>query len=142
MARLGCSYAQQNYVMCWNYLTEALEIWKSVIKSDEKAVYMPYMASCLYALGQYFAKTGKDDFARRNYEQTLSLREAILPPNHPDISENLDELGKICMKLNDFSNAHIYLMRALALREEKLALDQDRVKALQQTFADCEKQLT
>jgi Flp pilus assembly protein TadD len=96
----------------------------------------------LYACGEYFAKTGEYAIARKNFEQALTLRQNMLPPDHPDIAENLGGLGAMCMNLHDFASASVYLKRAIPLYQSELGPNDRQVMDLRRMLAFCESQNT
>lgn len=122
----------------WDYLVEALDVWKRYIKDQETAGYIHYCASCLYALGEIMAARGALDEARRNFEQALKLRETVLSPGHADIAENLAGLGRLCAVQGDKDAARAYLKRAMPLFVSELGEAHPVVQDLYNVLAKVE----
>lgn len=135
------AHSRQDYDTSLKLWTEAFEIWKRLVLEKNQSGYIVYLASCLHALGEQSADTGNFGSARRDFEQALDLREKILPPNHPDIAENLANLGKLCAFTNDPSSARSYLKRAIPLYISELGENHVEVRNLVGTLAKVEKQL-
>jgi tetratricopeptide (TPR) repeat protein len=124
---------------CW---VEALEIWKRLVFGKKQFGYSIYLTSALHAMGELFADTGKFDYARQNFEQALELREMILPPDHPDIIENLGNLGKLCAYLKDYPLARTYLRRAVPLYLQTLGPEHRETQQLQNLLRQAEAYLS
>jgi tetratricopeptide (TPR) repeat protein len=135
------AHLRRDYESSWQYWTEALEIWKRFIFADEaNAGYIPYLASCLHACGEHLADTGDHQAARRNFEQALHLRRLNLPADHPDITESLMHLGKLCAFLGDYPAALPYLQEAVPLLTKALGPDHKVVQDVKRTLATAEEQ--
>lgn len=132
---------RQDYDTVWACWAEALEIWKRFITTKERAGYIPYMASCLCALGEYFADTQNYAAARQNFEQALKLREASLPAGHADIAENLYFLAMLCATTGDLTAAQGYLKRAIPLYAQELGRNHELVRELYGRLQDVEQKL-
>jgi tetratricopeptide (TPR) repeat protein len=135
------AHLRRDYETSWKLWTEALEIWKRLVLGKNQGGYIHYLASCLHALGEHMADTGNYSLARTNFEQALDLREKVLPTNHPDIAENLANLGKLCAFTKDPSSARNYLKRAIPLYISELGENHLEVRNLIGTLAKVEKQL-
>jgi tetratricopeptide (TPR) repeat protein len=135
------AHAQGDYGRSWLCWTEALSIWKRVVLGQRRSDYLPYLASALHACGEHFADSGKYEPARTNFEQALSLRENIFPANHPEIAENVANLGKLCAFLGDWPAARRYLTRAITLCAAELGSDHPAVRGLEDALANTEDHL-
>lgn len=135
------AHYRRDYETSWKLWTEALEIWKRLVLGKNQGGYIHYFASCLHALGEHLADTGNYPYARRNFEQALELREQVLPPNHPDIAENLANLGRLCAIINDPSSARNYLKRAIPLYISELGQNHAEVQNLIELLSNVEKRL-
>jgi tetratricopeptide (TPR) repeat protein len=136
------AHLRQDYDTSWKCWTEALEIWKRLVLGKQQYGYTVYLASALHALGEFFADTGQFDFARQNFEQALTARESILPPDHPDIIENLGNLGKLCTYTKDYSAACTYLKRAVPLYLKELGPEHRETQQLQNLLRQAETYLS
>lgn len=132
---------RRDYDTSWKCWSEALEIWKRIVFGKKQYGYSVYLASTLHALGEFFADTDRFDYARQNFEQALSVRERILPPDHPDIIENLGSLGKLCAFLKDYPAAQKYLRRAVPLYLKELGPAHRETQQLQSLLKQAEAQL-
>jgi tetratricopeptide (TPR) repeat protein len=136
------AHLRQDFDTSWKCWTEALEIWKRLVFGKKQYGYSIYLASALHALGEFFADTGKFDYARQNFEQALTVRESILPPDHPDIVENLGNLGKLCAYLKDYLAARTYLRRAVPLYLKELGPEHRETQQLQNLLRQAETHLS
>jgi tetratricopeptide (TPR) repeat protein len=130
---------QGDQKLAWDYLTEALEMWKRIITSPEQADYLPHLAASLYACGEIMAADRKYDQARRNFEQALELRELTLASDHADIAINLASLGMLCRVQGDRAAARAYLQRALDLHVAGLGPDHRIVEELRTVLTDLDR---
>jgi tetratricopeptide (TPR) repeat protein/predicted Ser/Thr protein kinase len=74
----------------------------------------------LFGLGNAEFSQGHYDEAAELYRQSLTAREAALPPGHPEIIETLHGLGSTIVELGDRERAAAYHRRALKLQIELL----------------------
>jgi tetratricopeptide (TPR) repeat protein len=130
---------QGDDTLAWEYLTQALDIWKRFIRDEESAGYVHYTASCLYALGEIMANAGELPGARRNFEHALQLRKTILPPGHADIAESLASLGMLCAVQGDLKTARTYLKKALPIFTNGLGKAHSVVQRLREALTSVER---
>jgi tetratricopeptide (TPR) repeat protein len=135
------AHVRQDYQTSWTCWTEALAIWKRLVLEKKEAGYIHYLASCLHALGEHFADNWNYPSARQNFEQSLNLRLSILPADHPDIAENLANLGRLCAAMEDYTPARMYLKRALPLYSAEFGPDNAVVRELDDLIAEIEDKI-
>ena len=135
------AYLRTDYATAQRIWTDELDQWKRIIKDEETAANIPYMATNLHALGVLMADTGKYAGALQNMQQALELLDTMLPPDHPETVETLGDLGQLCAFMGDLPAAQTYLRRAIPLHEAALGADHPRVKQLVSTLTRVEQQL-
>ena len=135
------AHRKHDYEASWSLWTEAFSIWKRLVLEKEQAGYIHYLASCLHALAEHLADTGKYSQARQNFEQALDFREKVLPPDHPDTAENLANLGRLCAYMEDFAAARAYLTRAVLIYKNQLSAQHPIVLELETLLAQVENQV-
>ena len=72
----------------------------------------------LAGLGILHRYAGEYDAAEAALREALAIREPRLPPDHPDIATNLDELGVVLTNKGEYEEAEALYRRALAIRRE------------------------
>jgi tetratricopeptide (TPR) repeat protein len=77
-------------------------------------------ASLLVNLAMIQAETGARDEARVLLEQALTIREAALGPEHPDVANSLGNLAIVHYATGDYDEARALLERALSIQEDVL----------------------
>ncbi len=75
-------------------------------------------ADVLAGLGVLHRYAGEYDAAEAALREALAIREPRLPPDHPDIATNLDELGVVLTNKGEYEEAEALYRRALAIRRE------------------------
>ena len=58
--------------------------------------------------------------AKQSHEQALAIRRKSLPPDHPDIAQSLNNLGKVQSELREYAAAKQSHEQALASRRKSL----------------------
>ncbi len=84
-------------------------------------------ARMMTAIGAVFRGLGLYDDALGHLARGLTLREANLPPQDPEVAESLYELGLAQGAHGDLEAAETSLSRALAIREDALDPESDAV---------------
>ena len=56
------------------------------------------------------------DMAKIHFDESLSIREAVLGKSHPEVAWSLISISEWYEKNNDFDNALLYATRALKIR--------------------------
>jgi CHAT domain-containing protein/Tfp pilus assembly protein PilF len=74
-------------------------------------------------------RAGKYDEARPLAERVLEIRERLLGPEHRDLAEALNSLGRLYKNKGDYAEAEPLFKRALAIREKVLGLEHPGVAA-------------
>lgn len=74
-------------------------------------------ARMLHTLGHIYNKLARTDRAVELLREALRVREARLPPDHPEVIESVDLLGIVLGRLQAFDEARALLERALTARE-------------------------
>ena len=83
-------------------------------RADARAVVLNQtLGRHLHTLGDYAG-------ARPLLERALAIREAALPPGHPDLAQSLNDLGMLLRVGGDYAGARPLLERALAISEAAL----------------------
>jgi serine/threonine protein kinase/tetratricopeptide (TPR) repeat protein len=77
-------------------------------------------ARLLTTLSTVYRDIGSPERARALAEEAVSLREKILPANHPDLAKSLRSLGYLQMQAGAYDSARVNLERALAIGEAAL----------------------
>jgi len=77
-------------------------------------------ARMMSAMGTVYQGLGLYDDALALLQRALTLREASLPPDDPEVGESLQRLGDIQRARGDLEPSEDNLRRALAIQEEKL----------------------
>jgi serine/threonine-protein kinase len=77
-------------------------------------------ARLLGSIGVVYGNLGLYRDARRILEDALSLREASLPADHPDIAKSLSDLGKVLTEMDEYDEALPVHERALEIRQASL----------------------
>ena len=76
------------------------------------------MALCLSNLAACYLGEGKAGKAIPLLERSLSIRERVLGPDHPDVAGSLSTLAAAYSSIRKTSEAEQLLVRALAIREK------------------------
>ena len=61
------------------------------------------VASCLNLVGDLYRRKGDLAHAKPLLQRALTLREAALGPNHPDVANSLDHLAIVYFKQGQYS---------------------------------------
>lgn len=75
------------------------------------------VASALDQLAAMYRALGEEAAAQAPARRALSIREASLPPNHPDIATSLNTVAELLRVAGDYDTAEALHRRALAIRE-------------------------
>lgn len=74
-------------------------------------------ARFLQTIGDVYRKLGLYPEAESLFLRALDIREAALPPDHPDLADTANGLGALLAQTGDFEAAEPYFRRALGIRE-------------------------
>jgi tetratricopeptide (TPR) repeat protein len=91
-----------------NCLKEALDIRQSCLPSQH-----PYIAMSYSSLGSYFELIGNDTEALKMHEQALSIYKSSLPPTHQILKGSYHDVGKLCLKQEQWQKAIDHLKAVL-----------------------------
>ena len=86
---------------------------------DEPLIRARMMAT----MGKTYSNLGLFKPARRLLEQSLTIREQHLPPDHPETATNLFDLGILAYYLREYEQALVLGERSLAIRRKVLEPD-------------------
>ncbi|NIP19370.1 MAG: tetratricopeptide repeat protein, partial [Xanthomonadales bacterium] len=73
----------------------------------------PDLANVLNNMGVVQNRLGKRMQARRSYERSLAIREAVLGPDHQEVARTLNNLGNILVSEGELNEAEAMHARAL-----------------------------
>src|SRR5215475_9211793 len=77
----------------------------------------------LHTESQRLSSDGKYDESRPSAERALELREKALGPEHPDVTQSLNNLANLYRDKGDYAKAEPLYQRALTIREKALGPD-------------------
>src|SRR5262245_21759532 len=77
----------------------------------------------LHTESQRLSSDGKYDESRPSAERALELREKALGPEHPDVTQSLNNLANLYRDKGDYVKAEPLYQRALTIREKALGPD-------------------
>lgn len=103
----------EEWIKCQRYsqqilrATELVSQWK--LQSEEAI-------SILNFTGTYLGERAQLNDVEPFYQQALTLREQMLPPDHPDIAQSLNYLAGLYLDLGRFQEAEPLFRQALAMR--------------------------
>ena len=87
-------------------------------------------ARLMSTMGSVYISLGLYDTAQGLLEEALAIREAELPPDHPDVGASLNELGEAHRERAEYDQAWPLYERALAIREEAFGPESSQVGAV------------
>ncbi len=73
-------------------------------------------AICLTRIGSVQSVAGKHESALPYFNEALQIRRKILPEIHPDIADNLNELGVLSKRLGEYEAAESFYLSALDMK--------------------------
>jgi tetratricopeptide (TPR) repeat protein len=135
------AYLRRDFQTAYRLWQDELNLWIRLIKDESMGGYIPYLATCLHAIGVLKADTKLYNGARQDMEQALTLLQNMMPPDYPELVETAADLGQLCAHLGDLAAARRYLHMALPQHTVDLGSDHPRVKELRQLLADVETRL-
>lgn len=112
---LGKVYrAEGNIELAESCFRRACDVTEAWIGRDSAAY-----ADCLENLAGLFMlqSNGRDDEAEKLLRESIQIRKANLPPNHPDFAASLQRLAELEVRAGKYEKAEEMLVRALAVRE-------------------------
>ncbi len=92
-------------------------------------------ARLMSTMGWVYIGLGIFDTAQGLFEDCLAIREAELPPDHPDIAEVLNQLGESLREQAKYDEAWPFYERALVIREQTAGPESPRVAAILNNMA-------
>jgi esterase/lipase superfamily enzyme len=98
-----------------NKTSAALKLGKEAVKVTEGAGDKQELIELLRNVGDYAAQAGNDEQANDYYIRALSLQEASLGPNHPDLVPLLTALAELSVKDKRYSDAEAQLTRIVSI---------------------------
>mgnify|MGYP000025184986 CR=1 FL=1 len=117
-AKLG-EYAEARE---WGRLGEALLVRQGQLESPRGARLLHNLANVDYGVGDYAA-------AEAGHARVLAIREAVLGPQHPDLSASLNNLGLALNARGDHAASIRAQERALEIRKASLGPDHPELAA-------------
>ncbi|CAF0739070.1 unnamed protein product [Adineta steineri] len=98
-----CNKAQEIYQVLFNQTTN---------DSDKASIY--YQLGCIkYNQGEY-------QEALSSHKKALTIRQQLLPSNHPDFGDSYNRIGSVYYSMGDYPKALSYYEKALAIRQQSL----------------------
>ncbi|CAF1491052.1 unnamed protein product [Adineta steineri] len=97
--------------------TKAQEIYKVLL---HQAINESEKAPIYYQLGCIKYNQGEYQEALSSHEKALTIREKLLPSNHPDLGDSYNNIGVIHYNIGDYPKALSNYERALAIRQQSL----------------------
>ncbi|CAF0960380.1 unnamed protein product [Adineta steineri] len=73
-----------------------------------------------HQLGRIKRNQGEYQEALFYYEKALTIRQQLLPPNHPDLGMSYNNIGSVYDSMGDYPKALSYYERALEIRQQSL----------------------
>jgi serine/threonine-protein kinase len=99
---------------------KALELWLPLEAAVKRAGDEGLRGLALNNLGVVLWSMGRYEEARERIEQSLALREKVLPPDHTDVADSLGNLGVVLWEMGRYEEARVKQERVLAIREKVL----------------------
>ena len=96
------------------------EHFSSLIRHAETIRTSAQLASLMNYLGLYLRQIAEFDKAEPLFRRALTIREASLGPNHPDVATSLNNLATLLSDTNRNRDAEPLFRRALSIREASL----------------------
>ncbi|CAF0797204.1 unnamed protein product [Adineta steineri] len=81
-------------------------------ESDKAPIY--------YQLGRIKRNQGAYRKALSYFEKALTIRQLLLPFNHPDLADSYHNIGAVYVSMGDYSKALSYYEKALTIRQQSL----------------------
>ena len=94
-----------------NKISAALAYGKEAVRLTEAGSDKQELVELLRNVGDFAAQVGSDEFASGYYGRALSLQEAALGPDHPDLVPILTALAELSLKDKRYSDAEAQLTR-------------------------------
>ncbi|CAF0935482.1 unnamed protein product [Adineta steineri] len=89
-----------------------LLLHRTINESDKAPIY--------YQLGWIKDNQGEYQEALLSHEKALTIRQQLLPSNHPDLGDSYNRIGNVYDIMGDYSKALSYYEKALAIRQQSL----------------------
>jgi esterase/lipase superfamily enzyme len=93
----------------------ALKLGKEAVRLTEGAADKQELIELLRNVGDYAAQSGSDEQANEYFMRALTLQEASLGPNHPDLVPILTALAELSVKDKRYSDAEAQLTRIVSI---------------------------
>ncbi|CAF1350955.1 unnamed protein product, partial [Adineta steineri] len=81
-------------------------------ESDKAPIY--------YQLGWIKCNQGEYQEALLSHEKALTIRQRLLPSDHPDLGDSYNKIGIVYDRMGDYPKALSYYEKALAIRQQSL----------------------
>jgi tetratricopeptide (TPR) repeat protein len=111
----------------WNQLGELLlklgqaekaqQVYEVLLKETTKDIEK---ARIYYQIGCAKIDLGKYKEALTFYEKSLTIRQQLLPPNHPDLAKSYNGIGNVYYSMGEYSKALVYYEKTLEIRQQSL----------------------
>jgi tetratricopeptide (TPR) repeat protein len=130
---IGCLqwYLEQNYDLALMNLKKAIGILEKTISADF------LLAKAYHSIASTYGYMGKYDLALEYYNKSLKIREAILPPEHPEIASTYNSLGWMYQNKGDYAQALKYYEKSLEIKcktlpptHQEIARTEDNIRTL------------
>ncbi|CAF1017973.1 unnamed protein product [Adineta steineri] len=97
--------------------TKAQEIYQVLLHQTRNE---SNKAPLYYQLGWIKYNQGEYSEALSYFEKALTIRQLLLPFNHPDLADSYNNIGVVYVRMSDYPKALSYYEKALAIREQSL----------------------
>jgi len=144
-AELVRSYQNFEAAKAANKVADALKYGDEAIKLTEQAGDRQTLIELLRNLGDFAAQSGQDAKAADYYTRALTLQEAALGPNHPDLVPVISSLADLALKAKRYADAAALQQRILGIerqvygqQHENVLATQDKLRAIYRAANDTE----
>ncbi|CAF0824373.1 unnamed protein product [Adineta steineri] len=115
---------------------KAQEIYKVLLRqaSDESD-----MAPIYYQLGWIKQNQGEYQEALSSHEKALTIRQQLLPVNHPDLGDSYNRIGNVYDSMGDYPKALSYYELAVQIGQQSLPTSHPRLQQWRKNLEDMKK---
>jgi esterase/lipase superfamily enzyme len=125
------SYQNFEAAKAANKVGDALKYGDEALKLTEQGGDSQTLIELLRNVGDFAAQSGQDGKALQYYTRALSLQEAALGPNHPDLVPTLTALADLHVKAKRYSDAAAVEQRILGIERQVYGQQHENVLATQ-----------